>query len=124
MSKYKNTRIETPDGIFDSKKEYKEWCQLKLLQKSGIISSLERQKEFQLIPTLYTSEGTIRRTSYVADFFYFDNQKNCWVSHDTKGFPTPEYKLKKKLMLWLYPNLLFVESGNTYKSYYNLHEVK
>ena len=122
--KYHNTKIKTPDGTFDSKKEYAEWKKLKLLEQAGIISNLERQKEFQLIPTISTTEGTLRRCSYFADFFYFDKTLNCWAVRDTKGFQTETYKLKKRLMLWLYPEIVFVESGKKIKTYRNTLEVK
>lgn len=122
-NKYYNQKIENHEGKFDSKKEYREWCQLKLLEKSGKITNLERQKEFQLIPTIRTEKETIRRTSYFADFFYFDNDKNAWVVQDTKGFKTDVYQIKKKLMLWLYPNIVFVESGKVYKEYKNIQKI-
>lgn len=117
--KYHNIKIKTPDGTFDSKKEYQEWCQLKLLQKAGIIKDLERQKEFQLIPSIYTETETLKKTSYYADFFYFDTTLGAWIARDTKGFQTETYKLKKKLMLWLYPQITFIESGNKLKIYKN-----
>lgn len=122
-NKYGNQKLNTPDGKFDSQKEYREWCQLKLLEKAGKITSLERQKEIQLIPTIRTQTETLRRTSYFADFFYFDNERQSWVIHDTKGFPTDSYKIKKKLVLWLYPNIVFVESGKVYKEYKNIQKI-
>nr|DAW57944.1 MAG TPA: Endonuclease [Caudoviricetes sp.] len=118
-NKYGNKKINTPDGKFDSHKEYSEWINLKILEKTGKIKNLERQKEFQLIPTIRTSQETLRRTSYIADFFYFDINLNSYVVQDTKGFPTPEYIIKKKLMLWLYPKIIFKESGKTLKIYKN-----
>lgn len=124
INKYKNKKITTPDGKFDSQREYQEWKKLKLLEEAGIISNLERQKEFQLIPTIRTTEETLRRTSYFADFFYFDKTLNSWVVRDTKGFPTEGYKLKKRLMLWLYPQIVFIESGKKIKTYINTMEVK
>lgn len=123
-NKYHNKKIITPDGKFDSKKEYNEWCRLKLLEKAKIIEKLERQKEFVLIPTIYTKEETLRRTSYIADFFYYDLALKSWVVRDSKGFPTPEYKIKKKLMLWRYPDIIFIESGNNMKVYKNEQIVK
>lgn len=110
-NKYRNKKVTTPDGKFDSKRELKEWEDLKMLALSGEISSLERQKTFQLIPTMKTTAETLRMTTYKADFFYYDNKLKCWVVHDTKGFVTPEYQMKKKLMLWLHPQMVFIESG-------------
>lgn len=123
MNKYHNTKLETPDGKFDSKKEYQEWCQLKILEKAGLISDLERQKKFQLVPTIKTETETLRGTSYFADFFYFDKKRNSWIAQDSKGFKTDTYQIKKKLMLWLYPNIVFIESGKVYKEYKNIPKI-
>lgn len=124
FNKYHNKKTSTSSGTFDSKKEANEWFTLKIREKAGEIESLERQKEFQLIPTIRTQHETLRRTSYIADFFYFDKLLKSWVVQDTKGFPTPEYKLKKKLFLWLYPQIIFIESGKKRKVYINNMEIK
>ena len=50
-SKYGAKKI-TRDGItFDSLKEYRRFCELSLLEKSGDITELKRQATFPLIPT-------------------------------------------------------------------------
>lgn len=109
ISKYKNTKINAPDGTFDSKYEYEEWCRLKLLERAGIIKNLQRQVPFLLIPTIRTTEETLREISYFADFVYEENG----IIHivDTKGFETPEYKIKKRLLINQYVNdtTVFVE---------------
>ena len=49
-NKYHNKKI-TLDGIeFDSQKEAERYSELVLLQKAGIITNLELQKEYILIP--------------------------------------------------------------------------
>ena len=112
-SKYGATKVEV-DGIkFDSKKEASRWTQLKLLERAGEISELQRQVKFLLIPAR-REKGTIgpkggvkkgriieRETSYVADFVYKDKNGQM-VVEDAKGFRTKEFILKKKLMLWIY----------------------
>lgn len=107
--KYHNKKIKTEDGTFDSKYEYEEWCRLKLLEHAGIIKNLYRQVQFSLIPTIRTTEETLRGISYFADFVYEENG----VMHivDTKGFETPEYKIKKRLLINQYvnDNTVFVE---------------
>ncbi len=50
-SKYKNKKIETEDGVFDSKKEYRRWLVLKELEERGEISNLKRQERWVLIPS-------------------------------------------------------------------------
>jgi hypothetical protein len=82
---------------------------LKLLERSGKISDLQRQVKFVLIPAQYEPDtigpkGGVKRgkllereTSYVADFVYIEGGKQ--VVEDTKGFRTADYIIKRKLML-------------------------
>ena len=90
----------TVDGCrFDSTKEAKRWCELKLLERQGEISTLERQVRVHLQGKdgpLVSDKG--RRLSYVADFRYFDRRRSAWVYEDAKGYKTPEYKLKKAIL--------------------------
>lgn len=107
--KYHNKKIKTEDGTFDSKYEYEEWCRLKLLERSGIISELQRQVSFDLIPTIKTTEETLRGIKYIADFVYVEN--GIFKVVDTKGFETDVYKLKKRLFIYRYINdgSMFIE---------------
>lgn len=82
---------------FDSKKEYYRYCDLKLLEKAGEIKDIQRQVKFELIPK---QEGE-RAVNYIADFVYIDRNGKK-VIEDTKGIRTPEYIIKRKLMLWRY----------------------
>ena len=87
----------TVDGIsFASKKEALTYGGLMLAQKMGEIADLKLQPRIDCCVVGY---GKI--CTYVADFYYFDKrkQKPMWV--DAKGFKTPVYKLKKKLVLAL-----------------------
>ena len=101
MSKYHAKRITTADGTFDSKKEYERWCELKLLERAGKIFDLRRQVKYELIP-LQKTKGKILEypVNYIADFVYTENGKP--VVEDSKGYRTAEYKLKRKLMLWVH----------------------
>ena len=100
-SKYRNEKIQTDDGKFDSRLEYKEWCDLKLLLRAGKISKLQRQVRIKL------GYSVKCKVHYVADFVYFDNEKNVWIIHDTKGYETPEFKLKLKWLLDSYSGFVF-----------------
>lgn len=92
MSKY-HAKKTIVDGIkFDSKKEANRYCQLKILEKMGLIKGLELQVPFQLIPK--SVHG--RAIKYIADFVYYENGER--VVEDAKGFKTDVYKLKKRLM--------------------------
>lgn len=42
-SKYHNKKVVLPDGtVFDSQKEYARWCELRLLERAGKITNLQR----------------------------------------------------------------------------------
>ena len=108
-NKYKNKKT-TINGIkFDSKLEAKRFTELKLLEKSGLIEDLKLQPSFQLIPTFKKNGTTFRKTSYKADFQYYDKEKERTIIEDTKGFKTKEYIIKKKLFEYKYPELTIKE---------------
>ena len=98
-SKYGAKKVKIGDLKFDSQREAKRWCDLQLLEKAGEISELERQIPIYLegrdrfIPT-----KTGRRMRYIADFRYKDKDGNV-VWEDSKGYPTPEYIVKRGI-LW------------------------
>ncbi len=102
------------DGVtFDSIKEAKRYQELRRMQNEGIIHDLKTQVKFTLIPTQREPDttgkrgGTIkgkvieREVAYIADFIYTDTYGNV-VIEDTKGFKTPEYIIKRKMMLYFY----------------------
>lgn len=105
--KYGNKKV-VRDGIeFDSIKECQRYCELKLMQRAGLISDLQTQVSFELIPAQRIDGKVVERAvNYIADFVYQqDGQK---VVEDTKGFRTKDYVLKRKLMLWVH-NILIRE---------------
>ena len=98
--KKKNKYHAEKYGGYDSKKEYYRAQQLKLMLKAGLISELREQVAFLLIPSQTNSEGIEEKpVKYKADFVYIDNATGQKVVEDTKGFRTPEYIIKRKLML-------------------------
>lgn len=82
--------ITTSEGRFDSKMEYQRYLSLKLMQRAGEINDLQRQVSYELIA------GGIHICTYVADFVY--QKQGVTVVEDAKGFRTPEYRLKRRLM--------------------------
>lgn len=110
IKKYGNKRTVYNGKIYDSKKEARRAYELDILQRSGYICCLERQRRFELQQSFTVRGTTIRAITYIADFYYFDNQKKIWVAEDTKGYRTEVYKLKRKLFLAKYPDILFIES--------------
>lgn len=99
--KYGNRKV-VRDGItFDSAKEARRWSELLLLQRAGAIQNLQRQVKYELIPSQRIAGKVVERAcTYIADFVYKKNGQT--VVEDTKGFKTPEYIIKRKLMLWRY----------------------
>lgn len=101
-SKYGNKKT----GGYDSRKEAKRAGELKMMRRAGLISDLQEQVKYELIPAQYDMVGGKRKCierscSYVADFVYTDKYGNTIVE-DTKGFRTEAYRIKKKLMLHIH----------------------
>lgn len=97
--KYNNRRCEIHGEKFDSELERDRWLNLRLLERAGEISQLRRQVAYELIPEQKRPSGGVERAcSYVADFVYVDKAGRT-VVEDVKGAVTPEFRLKRKLML-------------------------
>lgn len=98
--KYGNKKVVDRGRSFDSIAEHRRFLYLDEMQKAGEISDLRCQVEFEIIPaTIKPSGGKERPTKYLADFAYFDRAGNL-VVEDVKGPVTPEFRIKRKLMLW------------------------
>ena len=98
--KYGNEKVKDADLTFDSKAEHKRWQYLAMLERAGEIRDLRLQVAFELIPAQVSPSGKKERpTVYLADFVYTD-RAGCQVVEDVKGAVTPEFRLKRKLMLW------------------------
>lgn len=114
MSKYHSKKVSAGGEVFDSRKEYRRWCELILLQRAGKIYDLRRQVEFELIPaqrepdTVGTRGGIKRgklieqRCCYIADFVYTENGQT--VVEDVKGYKQGTayavFSIKRKLLLF------------------------
>ena len=113
QSKYHSEKITILGMTFDSKREARRWFELTTLEKAGEIKNLRRQVKFELIPTqrepdIIGKRGGVKpgkvieyEVSYYADFVYEDKDGQT-VVEDTKGVRTPEYIIKRKLLLWRY----------------------
>ena len=111
--KYKNQKTVVDGITFDSKREARRWQELRLAESAGAIGDLERQVKFELIPVQREpdtrgpkggiKQGKVieRKVEYVADFVYTDLNTGDKVVEDTKGMRTPEYRIKRKLMLYM-----------------------
>lgn len=98
--KYGNEKVADRGQTFDSKAEHRRFIFLEAMQKAGEISDLRCQVEFELIPaTPKPGGGKERPTKYRADFVYLD-RAGATIVEDVKGAVTPEFRIKRKLMLW------------------------
>ena len=111
--KYGNKKIIRDGMTFDSAKEYRRYCELKLLERAGEITGLQMQVKFVLIPSQRepdiigvrggTKKGKLieKECAYYADFVYLDKDGRR-VVEDTKGMRTTDYIIKRKLMLYVH----------------------
>lgn len=107
-AKYGNKKTIIDGYVFDSKLEAKRFIELKTMLKLGNISNLILQKKFLLQDSFKYNGKAERAITYVCDFYYTDKQGNEWVE-DAKGFKTEVYKIKRKLFLFKYPHIKFME---------------
>lgn len=103
QSKRKSKYGAVRSGGYDSKKEHGRACELKFMERAGLISDLREQVRFELIPAQFDASGHCleRSCSYIADFVYLD-KNGVQVVEDTKGVRTDVYRIKRKLMLLKY----------------------
>jgi len=89
----------THDGIrFASKKEGNRYLELKELQHQQEIVHFHLQPRFDL-------PGQVK---YYADFLIFWSDETV-TYEDVKGFKTPEYKIKKRIVEAQYPAVKIIE---------------
>lgn len=106
---YGTKKVEFEGITFDSAPEVDRYRILREAQKRGLISDLQLQKVFTLIPRqteavevkLKTKTKIVEKfcehpVTYAADFVYIRDGKE--VVEDIKGFTTEDYILKRKMM--------------------------
>ena len=89
-----------PTRGYASKREAERAQELMILQYGKFIRNLREQVRYLLIPR----QGTECGISYIADFVYEEDTGHGWetVVEDAKGVRTPEYIIKRKLMLFVH----------------------
>lgn len=115
-SKYNNQKVKYDGHVFDSKKEKERYVVLKAAEEQGIITNLERQVRFEIVPalreeyeevlktkTITKTRTKIKAITYKADFRYYKPDTDEWVVEDVKASPKQAsldkvYILKKKMM--------------------------
>ena len=101
VGKYGNKRVREDGHTFGSKGEHARYCDLKLLLRGGKITELRVHTRFPL------DVNGRRIGTYEDDFDYRENGK--LVIEDTKGVVREDYRLKRELMIALYPDAEFRE---------------
>jgi|TARA_Y100000114_G_scaffold152723_1_gene171447 hypothetical protein len=99
-SKYGSKKTIVDNIKFDSKWEAERYGQLKAMERAMFIRDLELQVPYDIVV------NDVKICRYVADFRYkkesnhtiTNDEYYVEVVEDAKGFETPEFKLKKKLM--------------------------
>lgn len=97
MSKYGNYECVVEGERFDSIREALRWQELRMMEKAGEISGIERQVTYELIP----KQPGERAVKYIADFRYKD-RNGLTVVEDAKGMKTKDYIIKRKLLLYMH----------------------
>ena len=120
-NKYNAEKVKADGQVHASKKEYRRYCELKLLERAGKISNLRTQVKYELIPSQWEEVETDnvyvrgpkkgqkkkkrvcieQGVSYVADFVY-DDERGKTIVEDAKGMRPAEYIIKRKLMLYVH----------------------
>jgi hypothetical protein len=90
---------------FPSDLEFKFYKYLLSQQEEGIVKEIIIQPKFLLQDKFEKYGKKIRPIEYIADFQvkYTDGRL---IIYDTKGMPTPEFKLKQKMFDYKYPDLI------------------
>ena len=105
VNKYGAEKVNFNGEVFDSRKEFYRWSDLRLLERVGKISDLRRQVKYVLIPA-QKLEGKLveREVSYIADFEYMEDGKK--IVEDVKGYKRGAayqlFTIKRKMMLYMH----------------------
>lgn len=92
--KYHNIKTVIDGVTFDSRKEANYYIHLKIRAARGEIKNLSLQPKYPVVINGY------KICTYRADFTYLEGNKTIVI--DVKGFITPIYRLKKKLVQAIY----------------------
>ncbi len=98
-------RATVIDGVtFASQKEAREYQALVTLERMGLISDLRLQPRYEL-QAAFDRDGVHHRAIvYVGDFAFVRDGRQVVV--DAKGFQTAVFRLKQKLFLAKYPDIV------------------
>lgn len=96
-NKFNAIKTEANGRVYDSGQESKRALDLQWQVEFGEITDLQYQVRFELVPKQHGEAAVF----YYADFVY-KNKDGKTVVEDSKGHRTAEYRIKKKLMLYVH----------------------
>lgn len=102
-SKYSAKPTVVDGRKFASKAEARRGSELQALERARVIEKLEYQPRYPI------DVNGQRICVYVGDFRYVENGKS--ITEDVKGCKTDIYKLKRRLLLAVYPGIDHREVG-------------
>ena len=104
MNKYRAQKTTFKGKTFDSGMEAYRFAELRYMLMGKLITDLECQVKFVLIPDQRDENGKLleKEVSYVADFVYTDLKSGKKIVEDVKGAKTKDYIIKRKLMLYVH----------------------
>lgn len=110
-SKYKNIKVEKDGYKFDSKLEESYYEYLLDLKEKGMVEDFKMQVPYLLQEAFTTKNNEhIRKIEYKADFVvdYTDGHEEVIdIKPSSKQMIRPEFKLKRKMLLFKYPDMDF-----------------
>lgn len=120
-------KVTINDILFDSIMESKFYVYLLELKAAKEIKKFERQVTFELQPKFkdkYTGK-TVLPIRYISDFVVTNKDDTVYVV-DVKGVETPEFRIKKKLFQYKYPDmqLMCLQWSAKQEEWLDLDEIK
>ena len=112
MTKYRSIKTTIDGHTFDSRHEAKTYLLLRSMMKA--VSDTERVVSIELQPVFELQEGYVRDGKKIRPIIYRGDFRVTYADGrveiiDAKGCITKEYALKKKILLYKYPDLIFKE---------------
>ena len=103
-----NAKATEIDGIrFDSQAEARRYVALKNMERAGEIVGLKIHPRYILQSPFIRDGRREREITYEGDFSYIKD--NRLVVEDVKGLKTDLYKVKRKMFMYRYPDIKFIE---------------
>ena len=125
-SRYGAHKCVINDNVFDSVMEGRYYAYLLEQVGEKKLKSFQMQVQYELTPSFKDKKGkTVRPITYIADFVleYPDGSKEVI---DVKGKKTPEFRIKEKLLKYVFPELIFtcIQWDSSAKAWRDLDDIE